>query len=463
MEVWAGVVMAAGRGTRMKSKVPKIFHKLCGRELVSYSVEALRCAGISRIVAIVSPENEEGLKGLLGDSVEYVIQTGPLGTAHALLQSSGLLQGRAEQIMVLGADSPLIRSGTLERLSSRHLSRDSHATLLSATPGFPAGMEDMGRVVRGDDGGVTAIVEASELTEDSQTASEVNGGAYCFKASWLWDSLPRIERSGGGEFYLTSLVDLAASQGEGVDALVLEDAEEVIGINNRLQLARAETAMRRRIRDHWMLEGVTMLDPASIFLDASVELGEDTVIYPNTMVLGRSRIGSGCTIGPNATIQDSVIGNGCRVVASFLEEATLEASVDIGPFSHLRPGAYLESSVHIGNFCEIKNSRLGRGVAMGHFGYVGDASIGADVNLGAGMVTCNYDGVTKHPTVVEEGAFIGCDTMFVAPVKVGAGAVTGAGAVVTKDVPPHRLAVGVPATIKETTKAPRKQTDRLAL
>ena len=453
MDVWAGVVMAAGRGTRMKSKVPKIFHKVCGREMVSYSVEALRRAGISRIVAVVSPENEEGLKGLLGDSVEYVIQTGPLGTAHALLRSSGLLKGQAEQVMVLGADSPLIRSGTLERLSSRHISRDSHMTLLSAASGFS---EDMGRVVRGDDGEITAIVEASELAEDSRTAPEVNGGAYCFKASWLWDSLPRIEKSRGGELYLTSLAGLAASQGEEVDALVLEDPEEVIGINNRLQLARAETAMRQRIRNHWMLEGVTMLDPASIFVDASVELGEDTVIYPNTMIMGRSKIGSGCTIGPNATIQDSVIGDGCRVVASFLEEATLEASVDVGPFSHLRPGAYLERGVHIGNFCEVKNSRLGRGVAMGHFGYVGDASIGANVNLGAGMVTCNYDGVTKHPTVVEEGAFIGCDTMLVAPVRVGAGAVTGAGAVVTKDVPPRRLAVGVPATIKDISKAPRK-------
>ena len=452
MEVWAGVVMAAGMGTRMKSKVPKILHKVCGQELVTYPVEALRKVGISRIVVVVSPESKEIVNGLLGDSVEYVCQTQPLGTGHALLQTVSLLKGQADHIIALGADSPLIRPTTLERLSSYHLSKESLITLLSATPCFHEGM---GRVARDNAGKVTGILEASELTgEDRKTATEVNGGSYCFKASWLWDSLTRIEKALAGEFYLTSLVAMAASEGAGAEALVFEDPEEVLGINNRLQLAQAEVAMRQRIRERWMLEGVTMLDPASTFLDASVELGQDTVIYPNTMVIGRSKIGSGCIIGPGTVIQDSVIGDGCKIVASFLEGATLEESIDIGPFSHLRPGAYLESGVHVGNFSEIKNSRLGRSVAMGHFGYVGDASIGANVNLGAGMVTCNYDGVTKHRTVVEEGAFIGCDTMFIAPVRVGAGAITGAGAVVTEDVPPHRLAVGVPAKIRGSKKGP---------
>ncbi len=458
MVTWAGVVLAAGMGTRMKSKVPKIFHKLCGQALLVYPIEALRNAGIKRIVVVVSPGSEEDARQLLGDSVEYVCQTKPLGTGHALLQAAGLLEGQAGQICVLGADSPLIQSRTVESLASHHVSSSSNLTLLSASECIEEGL---GAIVRDGDGKVTAVHEASERTDTGGKGSyEVNSGAYCFNASWLWKALLRIEMATVGELYLTSLVGMAASGSAGgagsagVEAVVFEDPLEVLGINDRLQLAHAEAVMRQRIREHWMREGVTLLDPSSTFLDLSVELGQDTVVYPNTMVLAGSKIGAGCTIGPSTVIEDSTIGDGCKVVASYLEGATVEDSVDIGPFSHLRSGAYLESGVHIGNFSEIKNSRMGRGAVMGHFGYLGDATIGPKANLGAGMVTCNYDGVMKHRTVVEEGAFIGCDTMLVAPVTVGAGAVTGAGAVVTKDVPPHRLVVGVPAKIKKGKKAP---------
>lgn len=458
MVTWAGVVLAAGMGTRMKSKVPKIFHKLCGQALLVYPIEALRNAGIKRIVVVVSPGSEEDARQLLGDSVEYVCQTKPLGTGHALLQAAGLLEGQAGQICVLGADSPLIQSRTVESLASHHVSSSSNLTLLSASECIEEGL---GAIVRDGDGKVTAVHEASERTDTGGKGSyEVNSGAYCFNASWLWKALLRIEMATVGELYLTSLVGMAASGSAGgagsagVEAVIFEDPLEVLGINDRLQLAHAEAVMRQRIREHWMREGVTLLDPSSTFLDLSVELGQDTVVYPNTMVLAGSKIGAGCTIGPSTVIEDSTIGDGCKVVASYLEGATVEDSVDIGPFSHLRSGAYLESGVHIGNFSEIKNSRMGRGAVMGHFGYLGDATIGPKANLGAGMVTCNYDGVMKHRTVVEEGAFIGCDTMLVAPVTVGAGAVTGAGAVVTKDVPPHRLVVGVPAKIKKGKKAP---------
>ena len=451
MEGWAGVVMAAGKGVRMKSRVPKIFHRVCGQALVVYSVEALKEADVHRIVVVVSPEFQEEVKAILGDSVEYVCQAQPLGTGHALLQAAGLLQGQVERILALGADSPLIRSTTLQRMASFHHSVDSHVTLLSAKLASHGGM---GTVQRDDAGEVKGVVEASEAAgEEGRAPQEVNSGAYCFNASWLWDSLSRIKKSTVGEFYLTSLIAMAASEGAIVRGYACQDPQEVLGVNTRLELAQAEGVMRQRIRERWMLDGVTMIDPASTFLDASVELGEDTVIFPNTMIVGRSKIGKGCTIGPGTVIEDSIIGDECKVVASFLEESIVEGSVDVGPFSHLRPGAYLERGVHIGNYVEVKNSRLERGVAMGHFGYVGDASIGANANLGAGMVTCNYDGVTKHRTVVGEGAFIGCDTMFVAPVEVGAGAITGAGAVVTKNVPPHRLAAGVPATIKDSKRA----------
>ena len=451
METWAGIVIAAGRGTRLKSAVPKIFHKVCGKELIAYSVEALHEAGFSRVVVVVTPQSLDGVKAVLGDSVEYVPQDQPRGTGHALLQAASLLKGQVENIIAMGANSPLLRSTTLERLSSYHIARGGDLSLISAISNLGDGL---GRIIRDEHGKVMRVVEASELEGEEVGGSiEVNSGAYCFKASWLWDNLPRIEKAAVGEFYLTSLVSMAASQGAGAETLVLEDDQEVLGVKNRLQLAQAEEAMRRRIRERWMLEGVTMVDPASVFLDTSVELGQDTVICPNSMVLGRSKIGSGCTIGPGTVVQDSVIGDGCRVIASFVEKATVEESVHIGPFSHLRFGTHLESGVHIGSFSEIKDSRLGRGAAMGHFGYVGDASIGANVNLGAGLVTCNFDGVTKHRTEVGEGAFIGSDTMLVAPVRVGKGASTGAGAVVTKDVPDHRLAVGVPAKIVESEKA----------
>ena len=451
METWAGIVIAAGQGTRLKSAVPKIFHKVCGKELIAYPVEALHEAGFSRVVVVVTPNSLDSVKALLGDSVEYVSQDQPKGTGHALLQAADLLKGQAENIIALGANSPLLRSTTLGRLSSHHVAGGCDLSLISAISSLGDGL---GRILRDERSKVMRVVEASELEAgELKGAIEVNSGAYCFKASWLWDNLPRIEKASVGEFYLTSLVGMAASQRAAVETLVLEDDQEVLGVKNRLHLAQAEEAMRRGIRERWMLEGVTMVDPASVFLDASVELGQDTVICPNTMVLGRSKIGIGCTIGPGTVIQDSVIGDGCKVVASFLEEATVEESVHIGPFSHLRFGTHLEGGVHIGSFSEIKDSRLGRGTVMGHFGYVGDASIGTNVNLGAGLVTCNFDGVTKHRTEVGEGAFIGSDTMLVAPVKVGRGASTGAGAVLTKDVPDHRLAVGVPARIVESKKA----------
>ena len=435
----------------MKSSIPKILHKVCGREMVTYAVAALKEAGISRVVVVLSPEAEEATRVLLGDSVEYVVQPEPMGTGDALLRTANVLRGRADQVLVLGADTPLLRAETLGRLSQCHLSGDALITLLSAMCDPHDGL---GMVARDPAGGISGVIEFQDLdAEVSAAPYEANAGVYCIQASWLWDRLGSVDASPNGEVFLTSLVSMAGSRAGGAGGLLIEDPSEVMGVNDRRHLARVEAEARGRVRDHWMLEGVTLVDPASTYLDSSVVLGRDTVIQPNTMVLGASTIGEACTIGPGTVIRDSVVGDGSRVVASFVEDATIEGSVDIGPFSHLRPGAYLETEVHVGNFVEVKESRLGRGVAAGHFSYIGDASIGAGTNLGAGMVTCNYDGVTKQRTVVGEGAFIGCDTMFVAPVSIGSGAVTGAGAVVTEDVPAGRLAVGVPARIVESKRS----------
>ena len=303
-------------------------------------------------------------------------------------------------------------------------------------------------------GRILKIIEAAEEERDPRQSAEVNGGVYCFRTPWLWENLKRVGPSANGETYLTSLIAMGAQQEEGVVGEPTHHTD-ILGVNNRVQLAQAENAMSGRIREHWMLAGVTIRNPESVQIDADVTIGADTVVLPNTMLLGRTRIGEDCEVGPGSVVRDSLVGRECRVTASMLEESTMEDGVDIGPFSHLRPGAYLESGVHIGNYVEVKESRFATGAVMGHFGYVGDASIGARVNVGAGTITCNYDGKDKHRTSVGADAFIGCDTMLIAPVSVGDRAYTGAGSVVTRDIPAGRLAVGVPAKIRE----PRPKSD----
>ena len=430
----------------MKSRTPKVLHCLCGKELIRYPVELLGRLGVDRIVVVVSPANQEALKELLGDSVEYAVQTAKTGTAGAVEAAASMLREEARQVLVMGGDSPLVTEGSVRRLIDGHLANARQMSILS---GIVQDSGGLGRIHRdqGFQRNVLGIVEDAEDSDRDGQPVEVNSGVYCFQADWLWENLGRVEAGNGPERRLTDLAAIAAEQGAVVAALPSDDPAEVLGINNRVELARLEDIQRRRIRERWMLEGVTISDPSSVMIDAAVVIGQDTLVLPNTMLLGNTVIGSGCEVGPGSTVKNSTIGDGCRVTSSALEEAVMEAGVGIGPFSHLRPGAYLESGVHIGNFVEVKECRFAAGAVMGHFGYVGDASIGANVNLGAGMVTCNYDGKDKHRSVVEKDAFIGCDTMLVAPVTVGAGAVTGAGAVITKDVPPARLAVGVPAKI----------------
>jgi len=400
MEQWAGVVLAAGHGERMKSRRSKVLHQVCGKEMLRYPVELLQELGIDRILVVVSPGNSKAVRELLGDQVDHVIQPQALGTADALSRAASTLRDQSEQLIVLGADSPLLRPDTVLRLMERHTSDSGGMTVLTAQSGAGG---DMGRVLLDKEGRVIAIVEAADVEHDPDSVDPVNAGVYCFGASWLWENLERVEPSASGERYITSLASIGAALGSKAEAVAATDADEVLGVNNRLQLAQVEAVQRRRIREEWMLKGVTIPDPASVFIDAGVTIGQDTVILPNTMLLGRSRIGEECEIGPSSIIRDSTIGNRCRATASVLEEATMEEGVDIGPFSHLRPGAYLESGVHIGNFVEVKESRFASGAVMGHFGYVGDATIGADVNLGAGMVTCKLRRRKQAPDRDREG------------------------------------------------------------
>jgi bifunctional UDP-N-acetylglucosamine pyrophosphorylase/glucosamine-1-phosphate N-acetyltransferase len=288
---------------------------------------------------------------------------------------------------------------------------------------------------------------SSGLSRRRKAIRELNVGAYCYRADWLWDRLPKLLLSEKGEYYLTDLVAMAVDEGLAVQSVPITELEEMIGINTREHLAQAEAALRTRINKAWMLEGVSMLDPKTTYIDAHVQLGQDTLILPNTHLRGTTVVGEGCQLGPNTIVQDSTIGNRCRVEVSVVEDANLEDDVDVGPFAHLRRGTHLSQGVHVGNFGEVKNSTLGSGVKMGHFSYIGDATIGEEVNIGAGTITCNFDGKSKHHTEILPGAFIGSDTMLIAPVRIGRGARTGAGAVVNRDVPDHRKAVGVPARI----------------
>ncbi|MQF64988.1 UDP-N-acetylglucosamine diphosphorylase/glucosamine-1-phosphate N-acetyltransferase, partial [SAR202 cluster bacterium AC-409-J13_OGT_754m] len=351
-------------------------------------------------------------------------------------------------IIVMVGDAPLINYGTIQSLMNAHMTSKSTLTILTGTGTIS---KDMGRIERNSSGHIQRIIEASDDFHISDI-KEVNSGIYCFDSAWMWQALRKLTPQESGEYHLTELVNMAVSDNRKIESFVSTDDAEVMGVNDRVQLSCAEAIIRHNIREYWMKQGVTIVDPSSTFIDASVIMDIDTTIHPNSSILGNTQIGQGSILGPGIMITDSVIGQRCRLVSSVIESSTLEADISVGPYSHLRPGTYVESKVHIGNFAEIKASRLGMGVKMGHFGFVGDATVGPNANLGAGMVTCNFDGVSKHTTEIGENAFIGSDTMLVAPVKIGRHASTGAGSVVTKDVPAYRLAKGVPARINERPK-----------
>lgn len=438
------VILAAGKGTRMKSVLPKVLHPLAGLPMAAYVIEAVRQAGASRVLMVVGYEAQQ-LKQALGEDVEYVQQEPQLGTGHAVLQARDVLADWVGDLLVLCGDTPLITPETLWNLLAHHRSSGAMATMLSGSGGHHRGT---GRVARDEAGRIVGIVEEKEATALQKEIPEWNSGIYCFRSPWLWGLLGSLPAHSDGEYYLTDVIGMAAGLEARVEAVAASDPGECLGVNSRVELALAEGALRQRIREAVMLEGVTLMDPLSIFIDRGVQIGVDTVVHPNTHLLGKSRIGQGCVLGPNSIIRDSVLGRECLILSSVIEEATLEDRVDVGPFSHVRPGVYLETGVHVGNYVELKGSRLGRGTKVGHFSYVGDALVGKDVNIGAGTVTANYDGKAKHQTVIEDGVFIGSDSTLVAPVRVGAGAITGAGSVVTRDVPPGAVAYGIPARVR---------------
>ena len=436
------ILLAAGQGTRMKSDLPKVLHPLCGKPMLWHVLEALQVATTEKPVVIVGHGASE-VEKYVGDTAQCVLQEPQLGTAHAAMQAEALLKGKTDYVIVTYADMPLLRGETFRQLLETQRSNPGPFSLLTVIADDPRGF---GRIVRKADGTVAAIVEEYVATPEQRNIKELNVGAYCFKAEWLWEALQRIEKNPKkGEYYLTDIVEVAVKDHLPVQAVVHDDFIETIGINTRIHLSEAEAALRMRINREHMLNGVSMMDPVSTYIDVGVKIGMDTTILPNTDLHGNTTIGERNVIGPNTIIRDTTIGNDCKILASVLEGAVLEDDVDMGPFARLRKGAHLKSHVHMGNFGEVKDSILHEGVKMGHFSYIGNANIGARTNIGAGTITANYDGEKKNPTEIGEDAFIGSDTMLVAPLKLGDGARTGAGAVVTKNVPADTLVVGMPA------------------
>jgi len=447
------VVLAAGQGTRMKSDLPKMLHTICGQPLIFYALNAARAASTENPVVVIG-HGADAVGKALKDSAICVVQEQQLGTAHAVMQAESILRDKTDYVLVTYGDMPLLRSETLQKLVAVQQANEGPISMLTVVHDNPRGF---GRILRKSDGSVAAIIEENQASPEQLLIKELNVGAYCFKASWLWDSLHRIQISPKGEYYLTDTVELSVKDGLPVQAILVDDFCEIIGVNTRVHLSEAEVAMRERINEGHMLAGVTLVDPTSTYIEAQVNIDRDTVVWPNTYLLGSTSIGQNCQIGPNSHIRDTHIGSACKVFMAVTEGAVLEDHVDIGPFARLRKGAHLMNGVHMGNFGEVKDSTLGPGVKMGHFSYIGNATIGVDTNIGAGTITCNYDGEKKHPTTIGENVFIGSDTMLVAPVTLGDGSRTGAGSIVTKDVAADTLVVGMPArAIKKLDRKPKE-------
>ena len=439
----ASIILAAGQGMRMQSNVPKVLHPIAGRPMVWHALEAVQSL-VSMPPVLVVGHQADLIKDVVGSKAQFVLQEEQLGTGHAVAQAESLLAGQADTILVTFADMPLLKQESMRSLIDLHQGSGNPITMTSFIGKDARGF---GRVVRDDTGKVTAIVEQAVATPEQLAIREYNVSAYCFDAAWLWDVLKEIPLSPKGEYYLTDTVGLAIAQGYQVESMIMDDPTEVIGINTRIHLAETEKIMRQRINEKWMLDGVTIIDPDTTYIETDVKIGRDTFLLPNTHLQGHTLIGENCKIGPDTTVVDSEIGNEVQLISSVLEGAQVADHVSMGPFCHLRKGAVLSEHVHLGNFAEVKDSVLGPDTKMGHFSYIGNAKIGSNVNIGAGTITCNYDGDKKHATEIGDDVFIGSDTMLVAPVKIGRGSITGAGAVVTKDVPDNTLVMGVPAKI----------------
>ncbi len=436
------IVLAAGLGTRMKSAHPKVLHEILGRPMLAYLIETLKNVGIEDIVLVVGHQAERVQEVYRDCGVRFVVQEPQLGTGHAVQVAMAAVPAGVRTVMVLCGDAPLISAASISAL--RQLHKRTQAAIIMQTIELDDGAH-YGRVVRDKKGRVEAVLQSKDVKDRPEILAirEINTGAYCFEAAFLVEALPRLIPSPvTGEIYITDLIQLAREQGRGVEALIDPDRENLLGINSRAELSAATQTVKRAINARHMDAGVTLIDPEATYIESGVRIGRDTVIYPNVYLQGGTVIGENCVIESTVKIVDSTLSDGVHIkMGCVITQSRLGEGADMGPFAHLRPGAELRQRVHVGNFVEVKKSVLHEGVKAGHLTYLGDADVGAGTNIGAGTITCNYDGEKKHPTIIGEKAFIGSNTALVAPVTVGAGAYIGAGSAITRDVPPDKLGI----------------------
>jgi len=449
----SAVVLAAGEGTRMRSSLPKVLHPLCGRPMLLHVIDTLVALPLDRVVVVVG-HGADAVTAALQDvrtdiPIEFVEQRVQRGTGDATSVALTAFSDTVDDddVIVCSADIPLLRPETLATLATEHRIADAAATLLTAVLADPSGY---GRIVRDARGNVARIVEETDAGPDELVITEINPSIYCFRRAFLAPALRRVSpENAQGEYYLTDVIEVLRSTGHTVLAVPAADASETLGVNDRAQLADAEAVLRRRINGAWMRAGVTMVDPARTYVDATVDLAPDVRLLPGTILEGRTTVAAGAVIGPDTRLVDAVVGEGAEIQSSVVREAEVGPDVHVGPFAHLRPGTVLARDAKVGSFVETKNADVGEGAKLPHLSYVGDATVGAGANVGAGTITANYDGTHKHHTTIGPNARTGSNSVLVAPVEVGDGAYTAAGSVVTRDVPADALAVGVPARIVE--------------
>ncbi len=434
------VILAAGKGTRMKSDLVKVLHPLAGRPMLSYSLDLARRFRPERLAVVVGFQADLVEERCKDEGLIFVRQEEQLGTGHAVLASAPALEGFRGNVLILSGDVPLLQEKTVKAFIDSHRERKATLSVLTTRLEDPRGY---GRVFRNGEGFLSRIVEDRDLKEGEERVQEINTGIYCADAAFLFSALSHLSnRNAQKEYYLTDIVAGAHSRNKKVFPVLAENPVEVMGINTRVELARASRYLRRKIGEQVMLEGVTLVDPENTYIDFGVRIGRDTVIYPNCFLIGKSSLGEGCVVEPGCKLSDVRLGDRVTIRASsVITDTVIEDRAEVGPFAHLRAQTVLREGVRIGNFVEVKKSVIGRGTKAGHLTYLGDATLGEKINVGAGTITCNYDGRKKHATIIEDGVFIGSNTELVAPVKIGRDSIIGAGSTITKEVPPETLAV----------------------
>ncbi|EOF55904.1 glmU protein [Enterococcus hirae EnGen0127] len=438
MDARYAIILAAGKGTRMKSKLYKVLHPVSGQPMVEHIINRVSETNPDQIITIVG-HGAEQVKAQLGERSEYALQAEQLGTGHAVLQAASFLQGKEGTTLVISGDTPLLTTETLNNLFEYHQGKNASATILTAQAEDPTGY---GRIIRDHIGIVEKIVEQKDTTPEEALVQEINTGTYCFDNQALFEALNKVGTDNAqGEYYLTDIIEILKDAGKTVAAYQTEDFDESMGVNDRIALAKANELMRQRINKMHMVNGVSFVDPATTYIDAGVEIGSDTVIEAGVQLQGKTVIGSDCVIGAHSRIVDSVIEDHVVVEHSVIEKSLVKNHADVGPFAHLRPKAEIGEGVHIGNFVEVKNAEIGKNTKVGHLTYVGDATLGEEINVGCGVVFVNYDGKNKHRTTIGDHSFIGSNANIIAPVEIAKNTSVAAGSTITEDIPEYAMAI----------------------